>query len=338
MIFITLGCTGLFYGLRLYSQARYAANQISTPTRQSRQGAAKLRAKKPIAILLLGADTGAFGRTYQGNSDTMILALVNPKTQRTDLISIPRDTPAQIVGTKSFNMQKINAAYALGGPSMARATVEKLVNVPINYYLTIDMGGLKSVIDAVGGVDVTVPFSFDSSKTGGQHFTKGPAHLNGTQALAYVRMRKEDPRGDYGRQERQRQVIKAVVKATLSTTGLSQFSTVLKTLTKNLNTDLTFDDMVTIFRNYRGAAKTIRSTSITGYLAKVQTPLVAWELDFQIPATSELQRISDRARAALGLAKQPLQNAETRQNQLNPNFVFANVTYEQHYVIYDLSE
>lgn len=95
---------------------------------------------------------------------------------------------------------------------MAINTVTKLVNVPISYYLTINMGALEKVVDAVGGVDVQVPFSFTSSKTGGQHFTKGGMHLNGNMALAYARMRYEDPKGDYGRQQRQQQVIKAILK------------------------------------------------------------------------------------------------------------------------------
>nr|WP_243681851.1 LCP family protein [Lacticaseibacillus manihotivorans] len=68
----------------------------------------------------------------------------------------------------------------------ARATVEKLLNVPIDYYVTIDMGGLETVVDALGGIDVDVPFTFTSSHTDNLHFTKGPMHLNGKYALAYA--------------------------------------------------------------------------------------------------------------------------------------------------------
>ncbi|EGF48283.1 LytR family transcriptional regulator, partial [Lacticaseibacillus rhamnosus MTCC 5462] len=70
------------------------------------------------------------------------------------MVSIPRDTAAELIGTKEFNMQKINAAYNVGGSDMAINTVSKLVNVPISYYLTINMGALEKVVNAVGGIDV----------------------------------------------------------------------------------------------------------------------------------------------------------------------------------------
>lgn len=91
---------------------------------------------------------------------------------------------------------------------MAKASVSQLLNVPINYYATINMGGLKQIVNAVGGVTITSPLnvSFDHVTV-----TKGKHHLNGTQALAYTRMRYQDPRGDYGRQLRQQQVMRAVL-------------------------------------------------------------------------------------------------------------------------------
>lgn len=123
---------GLFtvgaYALRLYSQAKYAIDNTYHATKHVSTDIAQ---KKPFAVLLLGVDTGADGRIEKGNSDTMIVAVINPKTKKTTMVSIPRDTAAELIGTKEFNMQKINAAYNVGGSDMAINTVSKLVNVPI---------------------------------------------------------------------------------------------------------------------------------------------------------------------------------------------------------------
>lgn len=337
LLVMTLLCTLGFYGLRLYSQAKYTAETMYTPTTAGKQAAAKIKARKPISILLLGADTGAVGRTYQGNSDTMIICTIDPQHSQTKLLSIPRDTNAEIVGTENFRMFKINDAYTRGGSTMARATAEKLLNVPLNYFVTIDMGGLQTIVDALGGVDVLVPFSFTSSHTGNQHFTKGMMHLDGEHALAYARMRYEDPKGDYGRQQRQQQIIKAVVKKAISTKGLTQFSAILKTLSKNVKTDLSFDDMVAIFQNYRGAAKHISTTSLQGYEGLVQTTASADPLSFQIPATKTLQAASNELRTTLGLSKAKLTNATTKENTLNPDFIFGPVQGKQYFVNYVLN-
>ncbi len=166
--------------------------------------------KNPVSILLLGTDTGKFGRSDEiSNTDTIIVATIDAQNKRSALFSVPRDTMAEMIGTSSFNVQKINAAYSIGKAKMAMNTVSALVNVPLKYYVEVNMAGLEKIVNAVDGVDVQVPFTFSY---GGYTFTKGPMHLNGAQALAYARMRYDDPENDYGRQKRQRQVIKSIVK------------------------------------------------------------------------------------------------------------------------------
>lgn len=180
------------------------------------------------------------------------------------MTSIPRDTVAEIVGRPQQDIEKINAAYNYGGEKMAINSVSKLVNVPIDYYLTINMGGLEKIVDAVGGVDVDNPFAFTSSYTGGQHFPKGEQHLNGSMALAYARMRHEDTTGDYGRQKRQQQVIKSIVKNALSIGTLTRLQTLLDSVSSNMRTNLTTDDMMSIFSNYRDTAKNMVSATLQG--------------------------------------------------------------------------
>lgn len=314
------------YGLRLFSQAKYALSNTYKGV-GNRKVATAIKNQKPFAALLLGVDTGADGRIDKGNSDTMIVAVVNPEKKTTTMISIPRDTVAQMIGTQSFNMQKINAAYNIGGSAMAIDTVSKLVNVPISYYLTINMGALEKVVNAVGGVDVQVPFSFTSSKTGGQHFTKGKMHLNGSMALAYSRMRYEDPQGDYGRQKRQQQVIKAILKKAVSLNSLTHFQQLLTTVSSNIKTNLSFNDMISIFQNYRDAAKTVTTDHLQGQSAYID------QLSYQIPSTKELQRVSNKLRTALGLTTATLSNESTRENAANSTFDWG-ATYDQTYTIF----
>ncbi|WP_125607983.1 LCP family glycopolymer transferase [Lapidilactobacillus bayanensis] len=314
------------YVLRLYGQTKSAIDS-TFQSAGNVKSATVFRDKKPFSLLLLGADTGALGRTTQGNSDTMIIVTVNPKTNKTVLTSVPRDTMAQIIGMQEFTVEKINAAYMHGGSKMALDTVDKLLNVPIDYYVTVNMGGLEKVVNAVGGVDVKVPFSFSYD---GSTFKKGQQHLNGKQALAFARMRYQDPNNDYGRQLRQRQIITGVIKAAMSTGTLANFKDVLTSVSENMKTNLTFNDMVTIFQNYRAAGKTVKSDHIQGVNATIKGS------SYQIAPTSELQRVSDKIRTELGLKQKKLTNEEARQNKLNANqgFVFDNPTVDQYFTIF----
>lgn len=321
------------YGLRLYSQAKYAIDSTYSGLK-TQKVSTDISDQKPFAALLLGVDTGALGRTYKGNSDTMIIAVVNPKKHTTKMISIPRDTVAQLIGTKSFNMQKINAAYNVGGSDMAVNTVSKLVNVPIKYYVTVNMGALEKVVDAVGGIDVNVPFSFKDSYSGDFQFTKGKMHLSGKYALAYARMRHEDPQGDYGRQKRQQQVIKAILKKSVSFSSLSNFTKLLNTVSSNLQTNLTFGDMQSIFMNYRSATKQVTTGTLQGQAASVYSSLYGSYLDYQIPSTDEMQKISDQLRAALGLQSETISNENVKENAANSGFSWT-TNVDQTYTIYN---
>lgn len=263
---------------------------------------------KPVSILLMGTDTGALGRTDKGRTDTMMVVTINPKTKKSAMVSIPRDTLVKIAGTD--DTEKINAAYTVGGASTAMKTVENLLNVPINYYVTINMGGLEKVVNAIGGIDVTVPFSWTDSHTH-MSFTKGKAHLNGKQALAFARMRYEDPNGDYGRQARQQQVIQQIVKKVTKSGSVSMYRKLLTLLSNNMKTNLSFNDMVSLAQNDRDAVKKVSKSSLKGVGAYID------EASYQVPTTATLQSKSDLLRKALSLSPETLSNFNTKQNKLN---------------------
>jgi LCP family protein required for cell wall assembly len=210
-------------------------------------------------VLLLGIDTGDLGRTEQGRSDTLMVATVNPNDNKTTLVSIPRDTYVDIVGYGT--QDKINHAYAFGGAAMSMDTVEKYLDIPIDHYVSINMMGIKELVDAVGGVDVNNDLEFTQD---GHQYAFGPIHLNGEEALGYIRMRYEDPRGDYGRQLRQRAIVEAVVKKVLTLDGVTQYRNILDAVEGNMKTDLSFSNMQKIALDYRGAFTTIDQLQMQG--------------------------------------------------------------------------
>ncbi|QNQ81272.1 LCP family protein [Lactobacillus sp. PV034] len=316
---------GVAYGAGVYFNALETVQQAYHGNGTTSK---RISENKPISILLLGVDQGIEGRHDQGNSDTMILITLNPQKKKATMTSIPRDLLVDVLGDGKdggkYYMSRINSAYEVGGYRASSKTVSKAFNVPINYYMEVNMQALESMVDAVGGVDVNVPFTF----TYHTHFKKGKMHLNGKQALDYARMRKDDPRGDYGRQMRQRQIINQIVNKGLSINSVSNYRKILKIISKYVETNLTFNDMMTIAMNYRGVASNIESGYVHGHDATIGGA------SMQVASTKELQRVSDLNRSNLDLPKEKLHNEETRQNRLQKGIDWKDPAEFENYIIY----
>ncbi len=210
---------------------------------------------KPIAILLIGTDTGDFGRTAKnGLSDTLIYCVLRPSEKRMTMLSIPRDTYVEIVGRGT--MDKINAAYSYGGAEMCINTVQKLLGLPVDAYAAINFAGFQEVIDAIGGITVNNKFDFSWD---GYHFPEGEITLNGAEALAYVRMRKLDPEGDFGRSRRQRDVVAKAAKKCKSLVGAWNYQNILKALTSNVLTNVDLDTGVKMMSDYGSCLDNVES-------------------------------------------------------------------------------
>ena len=327
------------YGFRLYAQTQSSMGKTYRPL-DGKKVSNRINNKKPVSILLLGVDTTDDGvrdaeKDYRGNSDTMIVVTVNPDTNKTTMMSVPRDSMAQIWKSSSNNtrkIQKINSAYNIGNEESAVATTEKFLNIPIDYYVKVDFNSLTQIVNAVGGVDVDVPFSFSYGDTGQKesHFKKGKMHLNGKQALDYSRMRYEDPKGDYGRQLRQRQVITAIIKSAASAKTFTRYQKVLDSISSSMTTNLSFSDMQSMFLNYSGAAKSIGSDHVQGYGSMINGS------SYEVIPSKELQRASNKLRKQLGLSEEDLDNEETRLNTLNEDngFSFDSGNQNQNYTIF----
>ncbi|NMH75173.1 LytR family transcriptional regulator [Bacillus sp. RO2] len=251
------------FAFSVYKSLEDAASSMHAPLERSnsekRTTEIDFNQKDPLAFLILGVDERPGDR---GRSDSMIVLTVNPNEKSIQMVSIPRDTRTEIIG-KGFD-DKINHAYAFGGPEMSIATVENFLDIPIDYFVQVNMESFKDIVDAVGGVTVNNKLEFSHN---GHHFPLGEIDLDGDEALSFSRMRYID--SDFGRQQRQRDVIQGVINKGASISSVTKIDDILDILGNNVRTNLTFDEMVDIQSNYKEARHTLSQHQLTGTGTKI---------------------------------------------------------------------
>lgn len=316
LVLLTLGVGASAY---VYFQAKNAVDQSyqSANIQKMRESDKLLSEGKPVSILLLGTDTGELGRDYKGRTDSMMLVTINPKSKETTMVSIPRDTLVSIPGANPPFPQKINAAYEVGSAGSAIETVQNWLNVPVDYYALVNMGGLEKVVDKIGGVQVVSPLTFDFNPdtaradagnlysftqgsssfthTGEDGVTKSYDTMDGKAALAFSRMRYADGEGDYGRQARQRLVLQAIMHKVATNPQLLLSADFLDAMADSAQTDLTFGNMTTLGLKYNGALGNLKSDFVQGngqMLSSGSTEVVSRD---------EQQRVTDLVRKSLDL-------------------------------------
>lgn len=225
-----------------------------------------------------------------GRSDSMIVVTVNPNEKSTKMVSIPRDTRTEIVGHGTID--KINHAYAFGGVEMSVNTVQSFLDIPIDYFVEVNMEGIQQLVDAVGGikVDNTLDFSYK-----GNYFAIGSIELNGQEALSFARMRKNDPNGDFGRQTRQRQVIEGIVKKLATFSSSANFTEILTAIEDNIRTNVTLNEIASISTNYRNAIEDVQHLQLKGSGQRIG------DIYYQIISTEEVNAMSVALREHLEL-------------------------------------
>lgn len=259
---------------------------------------------KPMTILLMGVDTGNGSREdpWAGNSDTMILVTVNPRTKETTMTSLERDILTNVSSDGQTVQEKLNAAYAQGGAKLAIKTIQDLLNIHIDRYVMINMKGLIQLVDKIGGITVNNPFDFDISIEENEpeytaKIAPGRHEINGEQALVYSRMRYQDPEGDYGRQKRQREVIKKIVEKVLSLNSLSHYKGIIDSFSDNMQTNISLDSNSLLqLLGYKDALSTIHQ-----YQLKGEDATLADGGSYQIVTSKHLLKIQNIIRKALGM-------------------------------------
>lgn len=188
-------------------------------------------------ILLLGTDARP-GET-QTRTDTIILASIDPELNKVALVSIPRDTRVNISGS---NSDKINSANAIGGPDLVVKKVEEIVGENIDYYVEMNFEGFQKIIDTIGGVEINVDQRMYKPSEG-IDLKAGQQHLDGSQALAYVRFR-DYALGDIARTEHQQIFLKALGNELLHAKNIVKLPALIKVVKENIDTNLHTADML----------------------------------------------------------------------------------------------
>ena len=289
------------YGFTIYNQS---TDVLSKTYKSFGKDTDVIAATKPLTLLLMGVDTGSGSRSdrWAGNSDSMILMTVNPKTKKTTMMSLERDILTNIKNDNETMQAKLNAAYANGGAELAISTVQKMMNIHIDRYVLINMKGLVQLVDAVGGITVNNTLGFPISIEENEPEYKavvepGKQHINGDQALVYSRMRYQDPEGDYGRQKRQREVIQKVVQKVLSLNSVSHYQAILKAVSNNMQTNVELSSgSIPQLLGYQDAFKKIESKQLKG-----EDATLADGGSYQIVTSKHLLKIQNIIRKALGL-------------------------------------
>ncbi|MCY1689990.1 LCP family protein [Exiguobacterium sp. SL14] len=260
--------------------------QVQVPVKASVETEKAVEQKKGLSFLLLGVDQR---KNETGRSDTIIVVTVDPKTNKSQMISIPRDLKTEIIGNGSND--KINHAYAFGGPQMALDTVSHLLDIRIDYFAEINLDGFTDLVNAVDGVTVENDINFSYYE---MQFPKGELSLNGKEALAYARMRYDDPRGDFGRQIRQRQVVQAVADKMTEGFSIRRFNAVLEALGKNVKTNVPFSVARTVATDYRDALRNVETLSLDGKGGIESDGIYYWH-----PTDKSLKDVQTRLQEAL---------------------------------------
>ncbi len=191
----------------------------------------------------MGVDARGVKEGEIPRSDSMIVASIDPTKKTINLFSIMRDTYTEI---PDHGRQRINAAIT-HGPNVAMQTVSDLLGIPIQYYVYTDFQGFIKLVDAVGGVDFYVEKDMKYLSAADEHLydidlKEGQQHLDGTQALQYVRFR-HDQLSDFSRTGRQRDFLKAIADKLKSTTSIMNLPGILEQVSPYIDTNLDVSDM-----------------------------------------------------------------------------------------------
>ncbi len=297
---LILGTVLLVFGGRFFAKApsdqitikNAVAEQQKTETDPDKslfpEESAPAKATELLTVLLAGIDRRP-GEESISNTDCLLIARLDPQTGQIRLLSIPRDTQVEIPG---YGKGKINTVARVGkGLKTTQALLEKVCGQPIDGYVLTNFAGFKGIIDTLGGIDLTVEkdmhFNTGDSQDGVIDLKKGTQHLNGTQALQYVRFR-QDALADISRTIRQQTVLKAVAKEFGQIKTLPKLPWLVPQVFQNVQTNLSLGQiwsLVNVFADFDTieiAAQTLPGNFV------IEDGISYWQID-----QDEARRVSD---------------------------------------------
>jgi polyisoprenyl-teichoic acid--peptidoglycan teichoic acid transferase len=277
--------------------AERAYEELPDRTTSDAHGEAAVEpARDNVSILFVGIDDSDARHQGDGNSrsDALLLATLNIKSKSVKLVSIPRDSYVYIPEVGYHD--KITHAHAFGGTTAAIESVEELFEIPINYYVKMNFNAFIDVVDALGGIEVEVPYDrleLDANDKYTIQLKKGMQTLNGEYALALARTRKLDT--DVERGKRQQMILQAIMKEAVSVKSVTKYGDIIEAVGDNMKTDMTYDDMKSFFAYAKGGMPQVDTLSLKGY-DDMSTGTYYWKLD-----ETDLSETKHLLQAHLGL-------------------------------------
>ena len=291
---------------------------------------------KPFTILLMGVDSSSDGikNANSFNGDSIMMITFNPTTLNVTMLSIPRDTYVPVTCMNNVDNKITHAASH--GASCVISTVEKFTGIKIDYYAKINFKGLVDLVDALGGVEVDVPYSFceqDSKRKWGKstiYVKKGKQTLNGEQALALSRNRKNNAkkcgeeysqgtRNDFIRGQNQQLVIQGIINKAKKINSIGEVYDILDSISNNLDTNMSRDtilsfynvakDIMTTKKDKDGDIVSIQKLYLAGANQIIFDERSSLELYNYIPNQSSKKAIIDAMKINLGLMKETTQTS-----------------------------
>jgi LCP family protein required for cell wall assembly len=214
-----------------------------------------------VLIGIFGTDERS---TETSRSDIIIVAKYSPSTNKVVLVSIPRDTKVNIPGKGE---DKINHAFAFGGEELLGETLETLLNIKLDHYIRISFDGFKNIVDEFEGVEIDAKKAFTNSS--GTIIESGRQTINGTQALFYVRYRK-DAEGDFGRIKRQQEVIQSLIAKVLDEEDKTIVQKIIKIYNTKINTNIDINDII----NYLNVYESDHPITFESYTLKTTSKII----------------------------------------------------------------
>ncbi|MFC7373042.1 LCP family protein [Fictibacillus iocasae] len=297
-LLMVAGLAALAYGGYLFYKAYETADnsfvKLDDPKSDLRLDDVTL-GEDPVTILLVGIEN--YQENDIGRADVIQLIAINPETKETVFVPIPRDTRTYIPAAE--RKDKINHSYAYGEEGTREKAVmeatEELLDVPIDYFVSTNFEGFEKVVDELGGITVNVPFDFKQPSFKRMiYFKKGEQELNGEEALAFVRMRKQDPRGDIGRNAREQEAVRAIMEKAVSLQSITKADNVLDQLGENVKTNISTREMFAL-RNFY---KTIRNKEFETLHLETYPEYIN-NVSYLIPRDESKQEITDELKRIL---------------------------------------
>jgi len=284
---------------------------------------------EPFTILLIGIDSTVDGlkQADSFNGDSLMLITFNPKTMNATMLSIPRDSYVPIACFNGKYENKITHSAARG-TSCVINTIEDFLDVEIDYYMKINFTGVVDLVDALGGVEVDVPYSFceqNSKREFGNNMVyvkKGYQTLNGEQALVFSRNRKtnaqycskewtQGTRDDFVRANNQQTVVQAILDKMKGFTSIDRLKAVLEVISNNLDTNMSEETILSFYNiakdvmisSSNDEVITIQKLFIAGYGQYIYDETTKLQLWNYVPNVRSVNDVKNAMKVNLGLKK-----------------------------------